>query len=96
MCYESLVDGDVDRSIGDLLRDEAPDALLNGVVAALVVLGGLLVQGVGPGLAVPFAIGGLVLAALLHQAVLLVGVGLLRGHGRVRDRTATRPAETSG
>lgn len=90
MCYESLVDGDAtENSIGELLRGEATEALLNGVVAGAVVALVLASRGFGAGPVVALGTAAVLLGAALHQVVLLAGVAVLRA--RAAASAAARP-----
>jgi len=86
MCFDALVEGDVmERPVGDLLREETPDAIGNGTMAAVIVASVLFGLDAGATTIGPAAVAALALGAAVHQAVLLVGVGVLRA----RDDEAT-------
>jgi hypothetical protein len=79
MCYESLLESDGDRTaVTAHLEGEMTSAVYNGLVAAALVGLVLVTRGVAPGLVVSMALAALVLGALLHQAVLVVGVAIRR------------------
>lgn len=91
MCYEALRNGDAtERPLGDVVRAELSDAAVNGVAAAVIVAAVLYGQGYAIGLIAPFAAGALVLGLLIHEAVLVAGVGVQRV--RADRREATDPA----
>ncbi|MFT4921959.1 MAG: hypothetical protein ACI8XM_001167 [Haloarculaceae archaeon] len=79
MCFEALIDGDAnEKSLRTLIREEVGSALTDATVAALTVVVVLLGSGTGPLLTVGAALGAVVLGVVLHQAVLVVGVALVR------------------
>lgn len=88
MCYESLLNGDAtERSVGSLLHRERWYAVRSGVAAAAVTMLALVSAGTAAGLTAASTIGALLLGTVLHQTVLLVGIGLLRlWHRRSTDR----------
>ncbi|MFB6178082.1 MAG: hypothetical protein ABEI99_13275 [Halobaculum sp.] len=92
MCYESLLNGDAtEQPVRSLLSGERRYAIRSGVAAATVTLLALLSGGTGLGLTLASVIGALLLGTALHQAVLLVGVGLLRvWHRRPSGRDVGR------
>jgi len=90
MCFAALLNGDATaRPIREIVREELPRSLGNGTVAAAIVVAVLLVEGTGVGLTAAMALGAIVLGAVLHQSLLLCGVGLLRRSRRLRRRVAT-------
>jgi len=93
MCYDRLTDDDtVDASVTELLATEWDSALQNGALAAAMVLVVLLTQGTDVAVVAVSAAGALVLGTALHQAVLLVGAGVLRARarwGRSRGHSGT-------
>jgi len=79
MCFGVLTDGDATEvPVARLLRAEAGHAARQGAVTALAVLAVLLAGGVGAGLAAAAAAAGFVATVLVHQAVLLAAVAVLR------------------
>jgi cation transporter-like permease len=79
MCYESLLDADGNRrSVITHLKGEMASALTNGLVTAALVGVVLATRGVAQSLVLTMALAGLILGALLHQAVLVAGVGIRR------------------
>jgi hypothetical protein len=79
MCYEALRDGDAtERPLAEILRAELSDATVNGLAAALIVAIVLTGRGVDPAAMLPFALAACALGAVVHQAVLVAGVSLLR------------------
>ncbi len=79
MCYESLLDERArEQSVASLLRTERWDAFVNGLEAALVVVALLLWQGTPPVLLAGAALGAVVLGYVLHQLVLVAGIGVVR------------------
>jgi len=92
MCFDRLTDEETaTASVGELLAAEWWCALRNGVMAAAIVLGVLLVAGTPAWIVLVSAAGAVVLGTVLHQAVLLAGAGVLRARARWldgRDRPA--------
>lgn len=88
MCFGALTDSDVQtKPVLGLLRAEARHAVRQGVVTALAVLAALLVGGVTTSLAAAAAAATFVTAGVLHQAVLLAGVAVLRWRADDPDAT---------
>lgn len=93
MYFEVLVDGDAtEKPLRDLLDAELTSALKDGTVAALVVLAVLLAGGTGSLLTAGATLGALVFAVLLHQAVLVAGVGVVRWRATDGERPAAEAA----
>ena len=83
MCYEVLQDGSAtERRVPELLGLELRDAVVNGVEAAALVTLVLLWQGTPLWLVLASGVGAVVLGTLVHQAVLLAGVGFVRLRSR--------------
>ena len=79
MCFESLINGDAtERPLRELLRAETASALKDATIAATVGLTVLLAGGTGPLLTGGAALAALALGFVLHQAVLVAGVALVR------------------
>ena len=80
MCFEALIDGDAtEKPLRSLLRDETASAVNNdGVTTVTVGLTVLLAGGTGPLLTGGAALAALALGFVLHQAVLVAGVALVR------------------
>lgn len=79
MCFDSLVDGEYDeKPTGQLLRRESASAFKVGSVAALIVLVVLVGSNTPVWLVASASVGALVLGVALYQAVLVVGVTVLR------------------
>jgi hypothetical protein len=86
MCYDRLVDEDVvETSIPTLLRTELWCALRNGALAGVLVLAVLLFEGAPVWLVAASVLGAVVLGAVLHQTVFVVGTVVQRV--RASDRT---------
>lgn len=93
MCFGALSDGDArETSVLRLLRAEAGQAARQGAVTALAVFVILFAGGVGIPLATAAAAVGLVSTALIHQAVLLAAVAVLRWRADGPDTAPPRPA----
>ncbi|WP_324661988.1 hypothetical protein [Haloarcula sediminis] len=94
MCYDRLINDDevAETSMAALFRSELRCALRNGAMAAGIVLVVLLVEGTPAWLVLGSAAGALALGALLHQAVLLAGAGVLRARARWRSGRRQRAA----
>lgn len=87
MCFDRLADEEtLETSLPALLAAESRCALRNGAMAAAMVLVVLLVQSTPAWVVGVSAVGALVLGTALHQAVLLVGTGVLRARARWRAR----------
>lgn len=85
MCFQPLFDDEeVSQPLGALLRGELWGAAREGVLAAGIVLGVLAVNSTPPLLVGGAAAGAFVLALLVHEALLVVGLGVRR---LVRPRT---------
>jgi len=85
MCYDRLTDEEtVESSLPAVLGAEWRCALRNGAMAAAIVLAVLLVQSAPPWLVAVSAAGAVALGALLHQAVMAAGWGVLRARARWR------------
>jgi len=81
MCYNALTDGDAEeKEMIQLLREEFSAAVKDGAIAATVVLFVLIAGGIGPALVAAATVTTFVLGILLHQIVLVAGVGVLRLH----------------
>lgn len=79
MCFGALTDGDTtDDPVAGLLRAEMGPAARQGAVTGLAVLAVLLAAGVTTPLAAAATVGAFLLTVLVHQAVLLAGVAVLR------------------
>ena len=79
MCYESLIDGRArEQSPLAILRGERWDAFVNGLEAALLVFVVLVWQGTGPVLLLGATVAAVPLGYVLHQVVLLAGIGIVR------------------
>jgi len=91
MCFDRLTDEEtLERGLSALLAAEWRYALRNGAMAGVIVVAALLFEGAPAWLTVGSAAGAVVLGALLHQAVLLIGWGVLRTTARWRaDRAGT-------
>ncbi|ACV48823.1 MULTISPECIES: hypothetical protein [Halomicrobium] len=91
MCFAALLNGDAtDRSVVEMIRDELPRSLGNGTVAAVLVVAVSVLEGASLALTAGMAFGAIALGTVLHQAVLLGGVALLRGREGLRGRSSTR------
>ncbi|MDS0258425.1 hypothetical protein NDI56_03255 [Haloarcula sp. S1CR25-12] len=92
MCFDRLTDDDTaEASVTEVLTAEWFCALRNGALAAAIVLAVLLAQGTPAWVVFASAVGAVVLGSVLHQALLLVGWGVLRARARWgdgRDRSA--------
>jgi hypothetical protein len=89
MCYGALLEDEVDRPLGRLVWGELPSALTVGGAALVAALAVLVWKGAQPALAAGSGAGAFVLGTALHQAIFVLGVGLLRWRAR---RTASGPA----
>lgn len=79
MCYGPLTNGNAtEQSIPALLRSEWYPAIRNGVLAAVIVLAVLLLEGTPLWIILATTLGALTLGIVLHQFVLLVGALALR------------------
>lgn len=80
MCFESLIDGDAtEKPLRELVRDETGSALKDAGVATITVAVVLVVAGgVAPALVGAAALAAFVFGFLLHLAVLVGGVGVVR------------------
>jgi len=66
VCYDALKNGDAtDRPLGEILRAELSEALINGLAAAVMVAAVLFLRGAGPGLAVALTVTALALGVVL-------------------------------
>lgn len=78
-CFDPLLDGEAtERPLGAMIDEEWTDAAINGLEAAVLTVAVLLWQGTPLLLVGMAALGAILLGALLHQVVLIVGVFLLR------------------
>ena len=93
MCYESLVDEDeaIEKPVDDLVREEMRSAIVDAGIATVAVVAMLLVAGTPVWLVGATALVTPVLTVLLHQAVLVVGVGFVRWRAKSRKT----PADTA-
>ena len=93
MCFGRLTDEEsLEASLPALLAAEWRCAVRNGALAAAMVVAVLLVEGTPAWLVLGSAAGAVVVGTVLHQVVLLFGVGVLRARARWGDeqgRTAT-------
>jgi len=90
VCFDRLTDEETgELSLSTVLAAEWRCALRNGAMAGAIVVAVLLFEGAPAWLTAGSAAGAVVLGALLHQAVLLVGWSVLRT--RARWRAATTP-----
>ncbi len=89
MCFDSLIDGDAtEKPLRQLVSEEMSSALKDaGVTTVTVALVLLLAGGVAPGIVAAATVVAFFAGVVLHQAVLVVGVGLVR----LRARSADRP-----
>lgn len=79
MCYEALVDEEsTEKPVRELVREEMGSAVTDAGIATTAVVAMLLLVGTAPVLVVGAAVATPVLAVLLHQAVLVAGVGIVR------------------
>jgi hypothetical protein len=80
MCYESLVDEDeaIEKPVDDLVREEMRSALVDAGIATVAVVAMLLVVGTPVWLVGVTALVTPVLTLVVHQAVLVAGIGLVR------------------
>jgi len=89
MCYQPLVDDEeASKPLGDLLRDGLRSAAREGLLAAAIVLAVLGLNGTPAWLGAAAAAGAFLLAILLHQAILVVGIGVRRRLTAAGDATA--------
>lgn len=81
-CFQCLVEGTYDeKSLSQLLREELPSAAKVGLASAVAVLAVLVMEGMTATLIAGAAIGAFTLAIVVHELVLVAGVGLLRWTG---------------
>jgi hypothetical protein len=80
MCYESLVDEDeaIEKPLAQLVREETGSAVTDAGIATTAVVAMLLVAGTPLWLVGATALVTPVLTLLLHQAVLIAGVSVVR------------------
>jgi len=79
MCFQPLVDEEeASKPISDIVRSEITEAARGGVLAAVLVVVVLGLSDTPALLTAGTAVGAFVLAILLHQAVLVVGLGVRR------------------
>jgi len=79
MCFHPLVDDEeASKPLGDLIRSGFREAAREGLLAAVIVLAVLGVSDTPALLVAGATVGAFALAVLLHQAVLLVGLGVRR------------------
>lgn len=79
MCFQPLVDDEeASKPLGDLIRSGFREATREGLLAAVIVLAVLGLSNTPPLLVGGAAVGAFALAILLHQAVLVVGLGVRR------------------
>ncbi len=79
MCYEAFVNGDATaQSFRALYRAERRDAIKNGLEAATLVAVVLLWHGVSPVPTAVAALAALVAGYVLHQAVFVAGISVIR------------------
>jgi len=89
MCFDRLTDEETKTaSVAELLGAEWACALRNGAMAATIVLAVLLFEGAPLWVLGVSVLGAVVLGTLLHQAVLLAGLGVVRARGRWQQATA--------
>lgn len=85
MCYDRLTDDDVTQiGISTLLRSELYCAGRNGLLAGVIVLAVLLVQGTPAWIIAVSVAGAVILGAGIHQLVMLAGATALRLRERMR------------
>jgi len=90
MCYDALKNGDAtDRPLGEILRAELSEALINGLAAAAMVAAVLFLRGAGPGLAVALT----VTALALGVVVVFSATGALENSGTARPVVSVGPVE---
>lgn len=80
MCYEALVDEDeaIEKPVADLVRGEMGSAVTDGGIATTAVVAMLLLAGTPLWLVGLTALVTPVLTVLMHQAVLVAGVYVVR------------------
>lgn len=90
MCYEALVDEEeaTGKPVSTLVREEMGSAVTDAGIATTAVVAMLLVAGTPLWLVGATALVTPVLTVLLHQAVLLFGIGVVRWR---TDSAKTRP-----
>lgn len=98
MCFDSLVEGDAtEKPLRTLLRAELGSALANAGVATVAVgLMLLLVGGVAPLVVGAASIVALAAGVLLHQAVLVAGVAVVRWRAAPADTPTLPRPDRSG
>jgi len=83
MCYGTLLDGDATTtSVRSALRAERRTAVLNGLAAAALVFGLLALRGTPPAILLGTSAAAVPLAYLLHQVVMVAGIGLVRARAK--------------
>jgi hypothetical protein len=79
MCFQSLIDDEeASKPLGTLIRQELPYAVREGLVAAAIVLAVLLVGQTPAWIIGVSMVGAVVLGVVLHQFVLVAGLGVRR------------------
>ena len=79
MCFQPLIDNEeASKPPGEIVRGELWGAFREGVLAAGIVLVVLVVNGTPPLLVGGATVGAFVLAILLHETLLVVGLGVRR------------------
>jgi predicted phage tail protein len=77
MCFETFRDFD-GKTLGDLLREELPSAIRDGIITSVVVALVLELAGVSPALVAAAAVAGFTLTIPVHLSVMVAGVLVLR------------------
>lgn len=92
MCYDRLTDDDVaETRLGDLLASELRCSLRNGSLAGAIVLAVLLFEGAPLWVLAVSVLGAVLLGAVLHEAIFLLGALVQRGRARLgADATEDR------
>lgn len=78
MCLAALLDGDTDRPLGELVREEILDATATGVLALTLVVAVLGMQGAATGALVTSGLAAFVLGIGAQLGLLVAGTHLLR------------------
>ncbi len=78
MCLAALIDGDTDRSLRELVREEIVDATATGLLAVTLVVAVLGMQGAATGTLVASGTAAFALGFGAQVLLLVVGATLLR------------------
>jgi hypothetical protein len=81
MCLASLVDGDTDRPLGELVREEIVDSTATGLLAVTLVIAVLGMQGATTTALVTSGLAAFVLGVGAQMGLLVAGTLLLRRRG---------------